>query len=277
MIDQTQMKSFAGAMLRRAAHAADAVRPPTDGLVILAYHRIGAGTDSSVDTPTDEFRRQMEWLTTNHQVVTLTDGVEATSDEGHAAAGTARVAVTFDDGTDDFADNALPVLAEFDVPATVYLATSFAELDEPFPWGAPPLSWSAARDAVSTGLVAIEAHTHEHRVMTNVSPSDAADDLQRCDDLITEHVGRRPRHFAYPKGQIANAAVEQQIRDRYDSAAGARVGVNGPGADVHRLRRTPIQRSDDARTFAAKVGGGMALEGTLREALNAVRYRKVTT
>ena len=44
-------------------------------------------------------------------------------------------------------------------------------------------------------------------------------------------------------------------------------------ADLHRLWRTPVQRSDGLRFFAAKAAGGMRLEGMARGVLSSVRYR----
>ena len=60
------------------------------------------------------------------------------------------VVVTFDDGTADLVDVALPILARHDVPSMWYLATDFMERSREFPDGGRPLSWAGAREAVDS-------------------------------------------------------------------------------------------------------------------------------
>ena len=87
-------------------------------------------------------------------------------------------------------------------------------------------------------------------------------------------IGERPAHFAYPKALGGSAEAEAEVRRRFTSAALARSRVNVPGkTDPHRLWRTPIQRSDGERYFAAKAAGGMRLEGELRDLVARVKYR----
>ena len=261
------------AAVRATAAGVDMIKRPSHGVVVLAYHRVGAGTDSLVDLPVEMFRRQMDLLATDFNVVPLDEAIQRVK-RGDT---TSAVALTFDDGTTDFMSHALPIMAELNLPSSIYLATSFADTQTPFAWGAPPISWSDARDAVSSGLVTIEAHTHEHRVMDKVDAAAAAADLDRCNQLIEDNVGVAPRHFAYPKGVIGTSDVRSLVADRYRSAAGARVGVNTPGTDVYELRRSPIQSVDDGPWFERKAAGGLALEGHLREAANHIRYRRSVT
>ena len=42
---------------------------------------------------------------------------------------------------------------------------------------------------------------------------------------------------------------------------------------MYRLARSPVQASDGMKWFRVKVGGGMALEDTVRRAVNRVRHR----
>ena len=46
---------------------------------------------------------------------------------------------------------------------------------------------------------------------------------------------------------------------------------------MHRLTRTPIQRSDGFDWFARKAHGGLRLEGEVRAVLGRTRYRGATT
>ena len=79
------------------------------------------------------------------------------------------------------------------------------------------------------------------------------DDLDRSIALIAEHIGVTPAHFAYPKALPGSPAAELAVRRRFQSAALAASRVNRAGhPDLHRLWRTPVQRSDTPECFAAK-------------------------
>jgi peptidoglycan/xylan/chitin deacetylase (PgdA/CDA1 family) len=188
------------------------------------------------------------------------------------------VVVTFDDGTADFVDQAVPVLAAYGVPATVYVATQLVESGGTFPGGAPMVSWDALRDAASTGLVTVGSHTHTHRLLDRASVPDAIDELDRSRALIEERLGTPARHFAYPKAQLASPEVETEVRRRFASAAVAGTRPNPFGAtDVFRLARSPIQRSDAMRWFHRKARGGMATEDHLRRLLDRRRLADAVT
>jgi peptidoglycan/xylan/chitin deacetylase (PgdA/CDA1 family) len=283
----------------------DRVLKPAPGVTVLIYHRVGGGSGSEVDLDVDAFRAQLEHLREHHTVVSLDAAAEqlrvATGEE-HTGS---TVVITFDDGTDDFCDHVVPALVEYETPATLYVATRFIDRGEPFPWGAPPASWQGLRDAAATGLVTIGSHTHTHVLLDRADttdPSDSAgpstgrsdsvdsdgpsgparapmigDELDRSIELIGEHIGTPPAHFAYPKALPGSQAAEAEVRRRFTTAALARSRVNRPGhTDLHRLWRTPIQRSDGHDFFVAKAAGGLRLEGELRNLVAKVKYRGAT-
>lgn len=264
-------------MVKRAGLALDRVARPPAGVTILIYHRVGGGSASAVDLDPDVFDRQLEWLAANHRVVAL-DVALAELAAGEVPAGPRSVVITFDDGTADFTDVVVPALVRHGVPATLYAASHFIDTGEPFPWDAPPTSWAALRDAVSTGLVAVGSHTHTHALLDRSGADALEADLDRSIELIAEHVGATPLDFAYPKAVPGSPAAEIAVRRRFRSAALASSRVNRPGhTDPHRLWRTPVQRSDDDRWFAAKADGGLRLEGELRAAVARRRYRGAVT
>ena len=63
--------------VKRAAVTADRMRPPPAGVVILCYHRVGAGTDLEVDLPVADFDAQLAVLAASGRVVTLDDAARA--------------------------------------------------------------------------------------------------------------------------------------------------------------------------------------------------------
>ena len=266
----------AGALVKRASAVLDAVVKPPAGVTILIYHRVGGGSTSAVDLDADAFDDQLAHLAAEHDVITLDEAVArlraADADDDRRA-----VVITFDDGTADFTDVAVPLLSKHGLPATLYVATRFVDEAEDFPWGAPPASWTALRDSLSTGLVTIGSHTHTHSLLDRLDPVEIADDLDRSIDLIGTHLGLDATHFAYPKAVPGSPAAEIEVRRRFASASLAANRVNRPGADVHRLTRTPIQRSDGFDWFTKKADGGLRLEGEVRALLGRTRYRGATT
>ncbi len=258
-----------------SAVAADLLRPPDPGVVVLLYHRVGGASGNEIDLPTDLFAQQIEALAEAGNVVSIDAAVERLA--SGATDGPDPVVVTFDDGTADFASEAMPVLERFRVPATIYVATDFIERSQSFPHDGVPLSWSALADAQSTGLVTVGSHTHTHALLDRATPTVVAEELDRSIGLIEERLATTPTHFAYPKALGATGDAEAEVRRRFRSAALAGGRPNRyDGTDLHRLLRTPIQVVDGMRWFRCKAAGGMALEGTLRRMLDR-RYAGATT
>jgi len=263
-------------MLKVASAVVDAMRRQTPGLVVLIYHRVGRRTPIEVDLPVSLFTEQVALLASECGVVTLTEGLAHLADPN--AARRPMVAVTFDDGTADFAEEAVPVLVEHGIPVTLYVATHFLEHQIPFPDDGKPITWAALRDVVDTGLVEIGSHTDSHALLDRLPGAQIDGELDRSIDLIGERLGVRPAHFAYPKAMMGSAAAALAVRARFDSAAIAGTRVNRYGAtDPYRLARSPIQVSDGMRWFRHKLAGGMALEDTIRRTVNRRRYANATT
>jgi peptidoglycan/xylan/chitin deacetylase (PgdA/CDA1 family) len=275
----------ASELARRAvkgvAVAADTVRRHRGGVIVLIYHRVGGGSELEFDMPVELFEAQAAALAASGRVVTLeqalarlarpvpTDGQSPSPDP---------VVLTFDDGTIDFVEGAVPILERHRLPVTLYAATSFIDEGRAFPGDGRPISWQGLADACSTGLVEVGSHTHGHVLLDRLPPSEVAGELDRSIELIGEHLGRPPLDFAFPKAVAGSAAADRAVRERFRSAALAGTHSNPFGAtDPHRLARSPIQRSDGLRWFERKVDGGMAVEDALRRVLNRWRYAAATT
>ncbi len=262
--------------VKASAAAVDTIRRPPPGLVVLIYHRVGRRSAIEVDLPWSAFADQMAFLASETKLVSLSDGIARLCEPDEVPE--RLVAVTFDDGTADFADEAVPVLVERGVPVTLYVATEFLDRGRSFPDDGPPLSWAALRDVASTGVVDVGSHTHTHALLDRLPEGEIAGELDRSIELIAEHVGRAPEHFAYPKAVMGSPTADAAVRQRFRSAAIAGTHVNKYGrTDPYRLARSPVQVSDGVRFFRAKADGGMGFEDTLRRAVNRSRYRGATS
>ena len=166
---------------RTVKYVAAAAQPSRRGVVVLIYHRVGGESGSAVDLEPALFAEQLRWLHEHRRVVSIDVAVDALV--AHEDVDDV-VVITFDDGTADFADHVVPALMAQDTPATLYVATDFMDRGEPFPWGAPPISWAALRDAASTGLVTVGSHTHTHRLLDRCDDATVRGEIDRSIDRI---------------------------------------------------------------------------------------------
>ena len=195
MIAAGRKQALAGAArrgLKRFAGVADAVLP-TSGLVVLAYHRVGGEGTSQMDLPLDRFRDQMARLADTARVLSLDQALDEFAAERTGS--DPAVALTFDDGTADFAEHVVGVLDEFELPATVYVATEPVLTGERWPDGAAPLSAEALTEVSGHRLVTIGCHTHAHLLLDRERPSGVAADLDRSIEVLTELTGSPPEHL----------------------------------------------------------------------------------
>jgi peptidoglycan/xylan/chitin deacetylase (PgdA/CDA1 family) len=267
-------------VVKALAAGADVVRPPPPGLVVLIYHRVGRRVPIETDLPLGLFEEQIDFLCEHAEVVSLANGLSALdrTEPRRGERDPWQVALTFDDGTADFEELVLPTLTRSRLPATLYLATAFVEERRPFHDDGVPMSWSAVRDAQSTGLVSVGSHTHRHALLDRLPPDDVDDELDRSIELIGDRLGVAPADFAYPKAVLGSPIAEGAVRKRFRSAALAGNRPNPFGAtDPYRLARSPVQVSDGMHWFRRKVRGGLELEARIRGIINRRRYRHVST
>ena len=211
---------------------------------VLCYHSVSAFEAAS-------FRRQLEWLASRYDVVAVEKVLEVARGGRPAARPTA--AITFDDGFRDNFDAAAPVLRQLGLPATFFVVTSCRaenarERDEAP--DAPDESWPArlfmtwdevrqlSDDGFEVGL-----HAHVHRDQAKFTATELRSDLANGIELIRQHIGRRPTHFAWPFGRVVNRHPQLTTILRGLGIGCAFSGVAGnnlPGIDPYFLYRDSI-------------------------------------
>lgn len=240
----------------KAALARLAGRGEASGVTLLIYHRIGGGTTDELDLPARTFARHVDLLA-GHRVLSLDDAVSRLDVGDRRPA----VIITFDDGFDDVYRHAWPLLRDRRLPFTIYLATAY--VGETMRWegatakGSPGqgLTWAQLAEMVASGLCTVGNHTHHH-----VRPESlTVDELDLCTAAIQSRLGVTPRHFTYPWG-IPVPPMEDALRARFRSASTGQLGRNLPGADLMRLRRVPVRRTDPDAFFTAKLNGNLLPE-----------------
>jgi peptidoglycan/xylan/chitin deacetylase (PgdA/CDA1 family) len=157
--------------------------------------------------------------------------------------------LTFDDGYADFATVALPELAPRGIPAVVFVVTSMVgrtnEWDSRI--GATPVALMDAQAlrAVAAAGVEIGSHGLVHEPMTPLD-ADTVEAHARESAEALEGLGLpRPRLFAYPYGQLPEAAAgasEALRRAGYSAAFTVEPGVACAAQDLFALPRLMVLR-----------------------------------
>jgi peptidoglycan/xylan/chitin deacetylase (PgdA/CDA1 family) len=223
------------AAMGRAARVTENPRAQA-GARILTYHRIEDDPRDPFAVPPLFFRAQMSMVSTTGRVTTLAKALEQLDLRDSSSP---RVALTFDDGTRDFLVGALPVLQEFDLPATLYVS--------PLRVGTEGfLGWEELKQVQDAG-VTVESHGLDHRSLGGLGREELWRQVDESKRMLEDRLSHAVTSIAYPYGTYRdfNAAVKESVRrSGYKNACSSVNGLNLPGSDRFELRRTKIEQGD---------------------------------
>lgn len=250
-------------LLRQVAKATfaatDLLLPTPEGPRILIYHNVGTRAGKQMEVSPEDFIWQLNWLVSNREIVDLETAVRRWTEPDADQ----MVVLTFDDGYQDTYTTAFPLMRERGIPFTLYLATDMIESRPVI--DVHPLAWEQIKEMMETGLLTLGAHTHSHRDLRAVEYAEALEELEVSNDIIEQRTGVTPLHFAYPWGYWAEQA-HRAVAETYETAVlGAPLWRSD--FDAHQIFRFPIQLSDGARWFNARLRGGLLMEEWTRRRL----------
>lgn len=228
---------------------------------VLTYHSIDpSGSVISVDEST--LQRHVDFLASGRvRVLPLDDLLEAPDDDD-------AVALTFDDGFENFATAAWPRLSAAGLPATVFVVSDrtgddnrWYGDDEPGIPTLPLMEWDTLGRLAEEGL-SLGSHTRTHRRCPTLSDAELEDEMHASREEIRARTGAEATSVAYPYGDHDDRSVAA-ARAAYASAWTTELAVLGAGDDPHRLPRLDMFYLRDAdrlagfgsRGFAAYVSG----------------------
>lgn len=222
------------------------------GAIILLYHRIVDPGESVGDPFAVErraFAEQVHELAKRFTLVSvaqLVERLEAGEDVARFAA------ISFDDGYDCTYLQALPILREAGIPATVFLDTGRIDA------GGDGLTSEQVRALVEQGWE-IGSHTVSHGSAVEISEEDWKRELRESRMTLEGITGRPVQGFAYPFGRYDVRAVEAVRATGYRYACTCRQHrTNHPGDDPFLLTRLEINRADTLKRVRRKVAGQYA-------------------
>lgn len=216
---------------------------------ILMYHILDtprAKLEAKFCCLPERFTEQMAWIAEARHPVSL-DTLLADLD-GKAELPDTAVAVTFDDGFASTFEYAMPVLARYGIPATMFIVADRIGGDNDWMHrrGMPQRALMDAGQIreMHAANITIGSHTLTHPRLPECVPAEMsreiADSKARLEDILSHPV----QHFAYPHGLYNNAAHRIVEQAGYLSACSTRSGFNNKETDRYELRRIEIFGSD---------------------------------
>ena len=203
---------------------------------ILAYHRIGEPAGDHVPTVTPEsFERQLVWMAKRHyRVIGLEEVVEKL--RRGAPIPPRHLAMIFDDGYEETATIAAPLLRRFEFPATVFVT--------PNEIGLPGfMTWEQVR-AIGHEGIAIGSHTLHHTYLPLASEEAVELELVESKRVLEQELGQTVDWLSYPVGGYTPQAQAVAEAAGYRAACTTNRGVRRRNDDLFALRRIKMTERD---------------------------------
>ena len=201
------------------------------------------------------FAEQMAFLhRQRYTPLTVTQYIQARS-QGASALVERPVILTFDDGFADFFTDALPVLRQYNLTATLYITTAFVGgvsswMRREKETARRMLNWQQVREIAAHGIECA-AHTHTHPQLDTLSLRAARNEMARSKSLLEDHLGQAVRSFAYPYGYYTVRLRHAAREIGFTSACAVRHAKSSIAEDAFRLARLMVGADTDLTTFAA--------------------------
>lgn len=213
---------------------------------ILMYHYI-----RTVDATKDPlgFRLSIQPTDFANQVQLLAKAGFHTETMAQVAAGLGgakSIALTFDDGYEDFYTTAWPILKANGFTATIYIISGKVGTDG-------YMTWSQLKE-LAAGGVEVGAHTVHHFDLAKMSPTDQQAEIAGSKADIERNTGLKLVSFCYPSGKYT--AVTEAITKAagFSTATTTEPGSVHYGDDPFALHRVRISPEMGIETFQKEVG-----------------------
>ena len=181
---------------------------------IVLYHRVAEANNDPhrLCVSPENFREQIKFLKENFRVVPL---VQLVQEVRSKKLKNKSMALTFDDGYADNLHNALPILQEYNMPATIFLTAGYVGQYKPFYWDAPegeilndkaisglgrPMTQDEAKTLSKARIIEIGGHTINHPKLAKIPQNEQIKEISEGKRIIEEIVGFPLLSFAYPFG-----------------------------------------------------------------------------
>jgi peptidoglycan/xylan/chitin deacetylase (PgdA/CDA1 family) len=213
------------------------------------------------------FAAQMSWLGRAGYVPIDIDALlDARSDRGTLPS--RPVIITFDDGFQDCAEHAVPILQAWGFTAIFYLVAGM--VGKTSQWllsergiELPLMDWTTARRLEAAGFHC-GSHSMSHPRLAELSPAACREELLRSRQLLEDNLGHEVQHLAYPFGSFNERVRATVAETGYRSACSVIIGLSTAGDDPLALPRVPVIGQDSLLDFISRLRTARSLGEFMR-------------
>ena len=207
---------------------------------ILMFHSISDTVSPVTDSPKFLYNLLQHLKKIGRRFITM-DAVTDSYVKGNPLADEA-ICLTFDDGYKDNLVEALPILSELQIPATIYVATE-PIINRNADCGTPgiPLCTRDELDRLAASpLITIGSHTVNHLRLSAISKETAWKEIAMSKSVLEMWLQRPVLHFSYPYGSFSAETVELVKKAGYYSAVCTIQGHFEPKGNPFAIRRIQV-------------------------------------
>jgi peptidoglycan/xylan/chitin deacetylase (PgdA/CDA1 family) len=226
----------------------------SEPIVFLMYHELQSMGRGLVDespgyrryvVSKEQFAMQLEMVSQRgFRGVNVSESLDALNKDGAVQR---FVCFTFDDGCASDLHVAAPLLAKNSFNATFYVTVDHL--------GKAGYLTKAELQELSRLGFEIGSHSMTHRHLSDLDQRQIGAELVDSKQALEEIIGKAVDHFSCPGGRV-NAIVTQTASEAgYKTVATSQLGINSSRSNLLALRRVPIKRDMNLKTFARICSG----------------------
>lgn len=217
-------------------------------LAILGYHHINYPHNSKMskklNIPLSGFNEIISYLANRDDVIIVNiNDIKLLMNQPDRTK--LRLALTFDDGYDNFYNYGYPILKKHKLSATLYVIASRI--------GKQGYCDIAMLKEMSTNGITIGCHTMNHLDMTCLSYEEQMYEVREARRILESIISRPVRSFCFPFGRYNADTLKILEIEGFESAVNTVSDLNCETENVHELKRIPSEYDDDVERVCRKL------------------------
>lgn len=215
------------------------------------YHQVGRFRSPRAHRATfcelGRFRAQMAFLRyAGYRVISLAECLAGLFEGARLAR--RSVVITFDDGYQNFAEHAFPVLRRYGYPATVFLVAGL--LGQRAQWllddgrDGPPLMSAATVRELAGADISFGSHSLSHPRLSRLTPERQREEIVASKARLEDQLGFAVADFCYPYGDYDRHARDLAEAAGYRSALTCVRGAANGAANRFEIPRKAVSYGD---------------------------------